>query len=143
MSEWTYNGETVTDEMSSKWVEDGFIGFVYIITVPDGRMYVGKKLIVSKRKMKPLKGKTRKRSKMVETNWREYWGSGDEVPRLLEEHSPSDFKREVIHLCKTKGEMSYKELVEQMDRRVLESSDYLNGIIQVRIHRNHIPKQAS
>ena len=48
------------------------------------------------------------------------------------------FKREILHLCKSKSEMSYLELKEQMDREVLLNDEYYNGIIQVKIHRAHV-----
>ena len=141
MTDWTYCGLIVDVEMYNQYIQQGFIGFVYCITDPDGKKYIGKKLWVTKRKLPPLKGKTRKRTKVVETDWRTYWGSGEAIPLLLSKYGPSDFKREILHLCKTKGQLSYLELFEQMDRRVLEKPDeYHNGIIQCKIHRNHVTR---
>lgn len=135
-SDWTYNGEPFDYD---KAVEDGFIGFVYCITDPMGMKYIGKKLIITTRKLPPLKGMKRKRKKIVETDWRTYWGSGEAIPALLIEHGAKGFTRDILHLCKTKGELGYKELLEQTDRRVLEKpEEYHNGIIQCRIHRNHV-----
>ena len=131
---WYYNGEEFTSEM----IEDN-VGFVYIITnVSNNRKYVGKKLLVSKRKLPPLKGKKRRRTKIVESKWKDYFGSSDEVNAILEEHGRDIFKREILHLCKSKSEMSYLELKEQMDREVLLNDEYYNGIIQVKIHRAHV-----
>jgi hypothetical protein len=131
---WYYNGEEFTSEM----IEDN-VGFVYIITnVSNNRKYVGKKTLVSKRKLPPLKGKKRRRTKIVESKWQDYFGSSDEVNAILEEHGRDTFKREILHLCKSKSEMSYLELKEQMDREVLLNDEYYNGIIQVKIHRAHV-----
>lgn len=131
---WLYNGEEFTSEMIGE-----YIGFVYIITdLTNGKKYVGKKTLQSKRKLPPLKGKTRRRTKVVESDWKTYYGSSDEVKQLVEENGPETFKREILHLCKTKGEMSYLELKEQMDRQVLLDDEYYNGIIQVKIHRSHV-----
>jgi hypothetical protein len=131
---WYYNGEEFTSEM----IEDN-IGFVYIITnVSNNKKYVGKKTLVSKRKLPPLKGKKRRRTKIVESKWQDYFGSSDEVNAILEEHGRDIFKREILHLCKSKSEMSYLELKEQMDREVLLNDEYYNGIIQVKIHRAHV-----
>ena len=131
---WYYNGEEFTSEM----IEDN-VGFVYIITnVSNNRKYVGKKLLVSKRKLPPLKGKKGRRTKIVESKWQDYFGSSDEVNAILEEHGRDIFKREILHLCKSKSEMSYLELKEQMDREVLLNDEYYNGIIQVKIHRAHV-----
>jgi hypothetical protein len=126
-------------EFTSEDIGD-YAGFVYVITdLSNGMKYVGKKTLQSKRRLPPLKGKTRRRTKIVESDWQKYYGSNDEIKSLLEEHGESRFHREILHLCKTKGEMSYMELKEQMDRQVLLKPDeYYNGIIQVKIHRNHV-----
>src|SRR5210317_1917550 len=112
---WYYGEEVFTSDM----IED-YVGFVYVITdLSNNKKYVGKKLFKSKRKLPPLKGKTRKRTKIVESDWQAYYGSSDEVKALVEEHGPNNFKREILHLCESKGVMSYLELKEQMDREVL------------------------
>jgi len=131
---WLYNDKEFTSEM----IED-YAGFVYIITDnSNGKKYVGKKLFQSKRRLKPLKGKTRRRTKIVESDWQDYFGSSDEVKALVEEHGRDNFKREILHLCNTKGEMSYLEAKEQFDRNVLLDDTYYNGIIQCKIHRSHV-----
>ena len=43
------------------------------------------------------------------------------------------FHREILHLCKTKGECAYMEAKEQFDREVLLTEDYYNGIISCKI----------
>jgi len=48
------------------------------------------------------------------------------------------FTREILYYCKSKSECSYIEAREQFSRRVLESTDYYNGHIQVRVHGSHI-----
>lgn len=131
---WLYNGEEFTSDM----IGDN-IGFVYLITnKTNGKKYIGKKIFISKRKLPPLKGKTRRRTKLVESDWQTYYSSSEEINSLVEEQGSDIFLREILHLCKTKGEMSYLELKEQMDREVLLDDDYYNGILQVRIHRNHV-----
>lgn len=131
---WLYNGEEFTSEMIDKYV-----GFVYIITdKSNGKKYVGKKLFQSKRKLAPLKGKTRKRTKIMESDWMDYYGSSEEVKQLVEEKGAENFVREILHLCNTKGEMSYLEAKEQFDRNVLLDDSYYNGIINCKIHRTHV-----
>jgi len=131
---WYYKDEEFTSEMIGD-----YIGFVYVITdLSNNKKYVGKKLFVSKRRLPPLKGKTRKRTVVKESDWQDYFGSSDEVKALVEEHGRDNFHREILHLCNTKGELSYMELKEQMDREVLLNDEYYNGIIQVKIHRSHV-----
>ena len=131
---WFYQGE----EFTSDKIGD-HVGFVYLILdKSNGKKYIGKKLFHSKKKLPPLKGKTRKRTVVKESDWKDYFGSSEQVKALVEEHGRDNFYREILHLCKTKGEMSYLELKEQMDREVLLSDDYYNNIIQVRIHGSHV-----
>lgn len=131
---WTYNGEEFTSDM----IED-YVGFVYIITNLETNMkYVGKKLFMSTRRLAPLKGKTRKRKVVKESDWMSYYGSSEEVKTLVEELGVNSFKREILHLCNKKGEMSYLELYEQVVRNALMSDDYYNGIVQAKIHRSHV-----
>lgn len=131
---WHYNGEQFTSEMIGEYV-----GFVYCITdVSNNKKYIGKKLFWSTKKLKPLKGKTRRRIKVEESNWQDYFGSSDEVKALVEERGAEAFHREILHLCKTRGELSYMELKEQVDREVLLRDEYYNGIIQVRINKSHV-----
>lgn len=131
---WLYNRSEFTSEMIGDYV-----GFVYVITdVSNGKKYVGKKLFRSKTKLPPLKGKTRKRTVIKESDWKDYFGSSDEVKSLVEQKGPENFIREMLHLCNSKGEMSYLEAKEQFDREVLLSDDYYNGIINCKIHRTHV-----
>lgn len=136
---WYYGDKQFTSDMI-----DEYIGFVYVITdLSNGKKYVGKKLFVSKRKLPPLKGKTRKRTKVVESDWQKYYGSSDEVKQLVEEKGGANFHREILHLCLSKGEMSYLETKEQFDREVLLSDEYYNGIINCKIHRTHVRRLAN
>ena len=133
---WLYNDEEFTSEMIEKYV-----GFVYIITNLETNMkYVGKKLFTSKRTLPPLKGKKRKRKVVKESDWMEYYGSSEEVKSLVEELGANSFKREILHLCNTRGEMSYLEAKEQFDREVLLDDTYYNGIINCKIHRSHVKR---
>jgi len=116
-------------------------GFVYIITdLTNNKKYVGKKGFWSRKTLPPLKGKTRKRRSIVESDWQKYYGSSDLVKQLLEEKGEQGFRREILHLCKSKGEMSYLEAKEQFDRSVLLDDTYYNGIINCRIHRSHVQR---
>lgn len=131
---WHYNGEEFTSEMIGE-----YIGFVYRITNKTNDMkYIGKKLFISTVKLPPLKGKTKKRTVKKESDWKKYFGSSEEVKMLVEQMGADAFHREILHLCKTKGELSYVELFEQMKHHVLLDDSFYNGIVQVKIHRSHV-----
>jgi hypothetical protein len=137
MDQWTYKEKL----FSSEDIGD-YEGFVYMVTdIQNGMKYIGKKNFYSRTKLKPLKGQTRKRTKVVESDWQSYHGSSDEVKSLVEEFGASRFKREILHLCTTKGEMSYMEMKEQIVRDVLLKPDeYYNAFVGGKIHRNHLKK---
>jgi len=127
---WLYNNSPL------EIIPDDAYGYVYLITnTISGRKYIGKKLFWF-RKTKVVKGK-KKRLK-VESDWRNYWSSSDEVKKDVDTYGADNFIREILHICPNKGLCNYLEAREQMDRRVLESNNYYNGQIQCRVHRTHI-----
>ena len=132
---WSYNGEEFTSEM----IEDN-MGFVYIVTDKKTKMkYIGKKGFFSKVTKPPLKGKKRKRRSFKESDWKKYCGSSEAVKLLVEENGLDHFDREILYLCKTKGELNYMELREQIIREVLLKPDeYHNAFVGGKIHRAHI-----
>jgi hypothetical protein len=120
-------------------------GFVYQITnLITGRKYIGKKLAkFSKTQIRTIKLKngTKKKKKIrtkIDSNWREYYGSNEELLKDFSNLGPENFLREILYFCKSKAECSYIEAREQFSRRVLESTEYYNGIINCRINGSHI-----
>ena len=131
---WLYQDQPVDDNI---W--NDYVGYVYLITdLTNNKKYVGKKLFNSKKRLPPLKGKTRKRTVYKESDWQDYFGSSEEVKLLVETFGRERFKREILHLCQSKGEMSYLEAKEQFDREVLLSDEYYNEFIGVKIHSKHV-----
>lgn len=137
MAQWTYKGQPFTSEDIGDYE-----GFVYMITdLHNDMKYIGKKNFHSRTKLRPLKGQKRKRTKVQESDWQDYHGSSDEVKALVEEHGYDRFQREILHLCMTKGEMSYLEMKEQIVRDVLLKPDeYYNAFVGGKIHRNHLKR---
>jgi hypothetical protein len=135
--QWTYQGNIVEE------IPESIIGFVYLITnLTTGRKYIGKKLAQFKRTKPPLKGKKRKRKTTVESDWRDYWGSSESLQADVAALGPEQFTREIIYYCKSRSELSYLEAKEQFDRCVLETDDYYNGIINVRVGGSGSLRQA-
>jgi len=132
---WTYKNKTITD------IPEEFIGFVYLITnTTNNRKYIGKKLTQFKRSRKPLKGRTNKRRYTVESDWQDYYGSSDELSADVELLGKDKFTREIIFWCSSKSELSYIEAREQFTHKVLESKQWYNGHIRVRVHQKGILK---
>tara|TARA_B110000285_G_scaffold201283_1_gene235817 strand:+ start:156 stop:578 length:423 start_codon:yes stop_codon:yes gene_type:complete len=120
------------------------VGFVYLITnLTNNRKYIGKKLARFKTTKPPLKGRKNKRRGTKESNWREYYGSNDELNEEITQLGTEKFKREILYYCKTKAECSYIEAREQFRHKVLETKEYYNGHIQVRVHGSHIINKLS
>jgi len=133
---WTYQGKPIHT------LPEDCEGFVYLITnTTNGRQYVGKKLAKFKKTRPPLKGRINKRRSKVESDWRDYWGSSDHLLADVAELGEDKFTREILYICNTRGVMSYLEAREQFERRVLESDDYYNGIINVRVGGSRILKE--
>lgn len=133
---WYFEGEVFDPDESEI---EPYVGFVYCITEIDtGKKYIGKKNFWSTRRLPPLKGKKRKRVVKKESDWQSYYGSNDRLKLLVEERGGDAYRRDILKLCKSKGELSYSELEEQIERRVLFDDKYYNGIIQVRISSRHL-----
>jgi len=141
---WLFEGSEVEN------LPDYCVGFVYEITnLITNKKYIGKKLSkFSKTRTKVIKyknGNKRKRKikSPIESDWRDYYGSNEELLKDVELLGHEKFQRTILYYCKSKAECSYIEAREQFSRRVLESSDYYNGIINCRIHGSHIKDKLS
>ena len=132
---WTYKGKEITN------MPDDIIGFVYLITnTTNGRKYIGKKLAKFKRSRPPLKGRKNKRRYKVNSDWQDYYGSSYDLTIDVNRLGKDKFTREILFYCKSKAELSYVEAREQFARKVLETNDYYNGHIRVRVHGKGILK---
>ena len=136
---WLYNNQLVEN------LPEDCVGFVYMITnITTDRKYIGKKLAkFSKTTQKTVKlkngnKKIKKICSKVDSDWRDYYGSSPELSRDVELLGKGNFTREILYYCTSKSECSYIEAREQFSRRVLESQDWYNGHIQVRVHGSHI-----
>lgn len=128
---WLYKGVEFTAPSENDY------GFVYIITnTTNGKQYIGKKLFWFK-KTKMVKGK--KKRYLAESDWKTYYGSSKSVSEDVKQLGEGAFTREIIRLCRNKGECSYYEAKEQFDRSVLLNPEmWYNDWIIARIHRKHI-----
>jgi len=130
---WIYNNEPFED------TPEEYQGFVYLITdLETGKKYVGKKFFWKPKTLPVTKTRKRRVKTRVESDWRKYYGSSDAVKQLVEQSGEKRFKREILRLCKTKGECSYYEAKFQFDFDVLFRDDYYNEFISCKIHSKHV-----
>lgn len=127
---WQYLG----NNFDSCDIGDNF-GFVYtIVNINSGRQYIGKKWFYSTRK---INGKRKK----LESDWKSYYGSNDELKNDIKQYGINNFKRIITKLCKTKSECSYYEAKEQFEKDVLFDDMFYNSWIMCRINKKHVFKK--
>ena len=136
---WFFNDNPVEN------LPDDCVGFVYLITnLTNDKKYIGKKLAKFSKttyKIIKLKNGTKKKKKIkskIESDWQDYYGSNEHLNKDVELIGKENFKRQILFYCKSKAECSYIEAREQFNHRVLESTEYYNGQISVRVHGSHI-----
>ena len=127
---WLYEGKEFTDPQD-------FMGFVYIITnLKTGRRYIGKKFF-TKAGTRQAKGK--KKKVRLPSDWPTYFGSNKVLQADVAALGPDQFSREILRLCKTKGDCSYHEAKLQFAYNVLELPlEFYNEQIMVRVRGSHL-----
>jgi hypothetical protein len=126
---WLYNETEFTEDM----IGDN-VGFVYIITnLTNDKMYVGKKSFT---KSKTYQKNKKKKKTRVSSDWITYTGSNDQLNEDIK--NGDQIKKEIIHLCKSKGWMSYMETKEILVRDCLIDDMYYNTWLSARIRRTHL-----
>jgi hypothetical protein len=131
---WNYEGNAFLDRDI-----ENFVGFVYIISNRDsGKFYIGKKTFIFKKKLPPLKGKKRKRTKLIESDWKHYYGSSSDLNEDIEKYGKNKFSRKILKLCKTKTEMTYYEAKYQFEMGVLTEENCYNKWIVCKVRKSNI-----
>lgn len=128
---WKYQNKDFTDDL----IDDNY-GFVYeIINLTNNKKYIGKKFFYST-KVKQVKGK-KKRYK-APSDWQTYYGSSESLKNDVDLLGKDNFERIILYLCKSKGVCGYLEAKEQFNRNVMESDEYYNTWIMVRVRKSHL-----
>lgn len=131
--EWSHNGSPIQDTDV-----EAYCGFVYLITnTINGRKYIGKKILKNRRRVKQ-KAKTRRKIKVFDSDWKEYYGSSPSLQEDIKHFGKESFTREILFFCKNKSEMAYVEAKEQFLRGCLETAEYYNEHIMVRVRKANL-----
>jgi hypothetical protein len=108
------------NESNAPLMRDSF-GFVYLIKGLDD-YYIGKKQITTKKKLPPLKGKTRNRRVIKEMpKWRSYTGSSESLNAIID----GQYSFHILYIGISKSELSYVEGKLQFDSNcILDNSSH-------------------
>ena len=107
---WIYKGNPFTSDDIGD-----YYGFVYRITnTINGKSYIGRKYFVQKRK--PKGGKRKVTS---ESDWKRYFGSSEELKQDIKRIGRGSFRREILSLHTTLGQVNYEETKQLFLHNVL------------------------
>ena len=136
---WLYNEREITD--ISHFPPNTF-GFVYQVITPEGKKYVGKKVLYHNQKKKLTKvelaeqtGRGRRKSYKIvqkESDWKKYIGSNAKLKRQITEGevTKEDLKKQILEIAFNKKHLTYLETKHLFQMEVLENPDeYLNDNI--------------
>lgn len=126
---WYYNGVPFDDDGTS-------FGFVYLIeNLTNNRRYIGRKYF-SKAGYKQVNGKRKKIRKA--SDWEAYYGSNETLKREVKELGEHNFRRTILHLCKSRSECSYWESFEIFSRHALLDESFYNDWVSAKIRKAHL-----
>ena len=132
---WKFKGNIVTEENTP----EGAIGFVYkIVHIPTGKFYIGKKSLTQTRRLKPLKGKVRKRVVRKASDWEKYYSSNEWIKEQVKAGNAEDFEREIIQFCFSKKSLTYWEVWWQFKLDVLSDPQSINENLMGKFFRKDI-----
>jgi len=133
---WNHEGSIF--EPNEEFLKD-YVGFVYLITENStGKKYIGKKLFWKPKTLPVTKTRKKKIKTKVQSDWMKYYGSNEQLKALVKEVGGEAYTREILKLCKSKGDCSYFEAKYQFQYEVLESPDFYNEFIGCKIHSKHL-----
>ena len=136
---WLYEDKEFTPDEN---LLEPYQGFVYQITELDtGMKYIGKKFFWKPKTLPVTKTRKRRVKTRVESDWMKYYGSSQELKEQVASRGPENYKREILKLCRTKGECSYYEAKLQFEYDVLLRDEYYNAFIGCKIHAKHLPQK--
>lgn len=119
---WLFNNEEV------RFPPPGYYGFCYrIINLIDSRIYLGRKTFWF-----------RKGNRVVESDWKVYFGSSLELKNDLILYGKENFRREIISFHQNKSDLNYSEIKLIFQSNALESGDFYNSNIGGRYFKSKL-----
>jgi hypothetical protein len=129
---WILNGKEFTEEM----IPEGAVGFVYeMLAIVNGKSirYIGKKNFYADVKTKlgkkemPADKRLKTYKRVRKVTYQNYYSSNDVLKKAHKDGIT--IRREILHICFDKRQLSYYECKYQFTLGVLESEEFLNGNI--------------
>ena len=114
-------------------IPDDMIGFIYVITSPVYRKYIGKKICKFKTTKKPLKGRKNKRRGTKTSDWQTYTGSSKKLNLDIKKFGKDKFTFEIIKVCNSKSELAYQETVTILQANAIWDNQYYNEYLSCRL----------
>jgi hypothetical protein len=127
---------------------EGVFGFVYLIVTYEGKKYIGRKQVSSKRKRRfgkreiaKLKDKRKKTWEWVikESDWKDYVSSNDKLKEDIA--NGTKYEKYIIEYAFSKKELSYLEEKHLFSKGVLESDTWYNSNIAGRYFPKDVVKE--
>ena len=120
-------------------VPEDALGFIYCITNKlTNRKYIGKKLLVNKKKRKPLKGRVNARRYTAESDWKTYTGSSPILNEDIKNIGKENFVFEIICFQPSKLLLAYWETKTLVDSNAIFSNDFYNEVLNLRIRNRKV-----
>ena len=109
-------------------------GFIYKTTnLKTNQYYIGKKNYFFKRREKNS-------IVFVESDWKTYYGSSDLLKSDIKKYGVDNFKREILEVCYSKAELSYREVVHLFKAEVLQDKNSYNQNILGKFYKAEYPQ---
>ena len=135
MNNWIYQGREYNPPKD--FTPNDLYGFVYCITNrATNRKYIGKKFFWKAKTLPITKTRKRRKKLLVESDWKDYYGSHKDILKLLKEGDPMDFERRILCYVPNKKLLTYFECKYLFINEVLETrNDYINDNILGKFYR--------
>lgn len=136
MSYWIYKETNMIETVDSPHIPEGAVGFIYLIKTHEGKGYIGKKNLKTKRKRKfgkkeiaKLKDKRLKHWEYVikDSDWLTYIGSNKQLQKDIA--NGVKYEKYILDFGFSSKHLSYLETKELFINEVLESDKWYNDNI--------------